>query len=1035
MGGTRDKGARSVGSWRMVRPVDEPIYCPAPSPLGPDDIICPGSDDETDEAAKAAKRLRYEQCGRHYLQGRPIRILSASLRGPFDKDSGWQNPWLPKSSSQYPYNSTDLPAPSAVHYEHDMSVGEPLNKAEDMNPDSNDSIECHLPSPQSHEDLQFIETPSRFERHSLIRSWAEQVREESFEEDPFWAPGHEPVNSNIKPANKRPAEKEWLKRRPTKKKRPDASQGTGLMSTQTTTQTSLSRSSNKKGSGARKRATNRNFEMTTPSSSPDKAPKETLDVTKNQQAPLYDKNRQSISSTTPTAGNTSTSPRKNERVEEQGPGEERTNTAVSNDMCQRQSQERRHHNNNSYETIDFQDCADDSFCYRTRQLNQVIPPLESNTNCSGAPTSPEHGSTIFVRHSSGVKESNSNSNRNFTGADHPRTSKRSNDGLVAVAANAKIGSPIDSTTKPDQDMIKDDEVAPRGRNMTDISAVTSSSSRVIIDRPSGDIESDECTSNLNIPSNTPPTILEVKGSHGISPGPLLDEESTLIGDQLDTEQPGDAQTKKPISVDASKIFRDDDTNHLNKVHDSIDTMSCVAATTLQHEVVESQSEINRPHQSLGGSINNSTAEANVLGSQVMKGSPRIVEEDQIVPAEQQSPWTHLDDLDGSVQLGDDSIGQTKDQDATLPVSLAVPLLKSPAPMHHSPAIRPSQQSPWAPDTMKSVNSGRRGPSPNMSTGLIITVNTESPGEHADYLLPTDQKHSLGSGPPTAMSPGSCTSSRISCGNQRLGLDVTAGEKRAASQTQTSPHTPISQISRQLTPDGEVSIRSFSNFNCSPPRQSIHYPGSSANRSILSSGKDRRTNMDTKSSRRVSFAPLPHEQDGNSDQRSTHSRAESPPPPTPVDLEGEDVDGKYRAHFSIMNRRLSVHKVRKPRYQQRLLPSSSQQRPASPPVDAMARVFQEADMHRLNRVVDVAQSTEADEGKGVEEVEDKSQSPWRQDSQGADDVAAVIGHLDEFLDVWDVNTEMARNRTELGGADKHGAQPNIDINIVLGAGVW
>ncbi|KAH8696345.1 hypothetical protein BGW36DRAFT_380736 [Talaromyces proteolyticus] len=50
-----------------------------------------GSDDELDERARAAKRRRIETLGNSYLQGKPLFIASASLRGPFD--SGWINPW------------------------------------------------------------------------------------------------------------------------------------------------------------------------------------------------------------------------------------------------------------------------------------------------------------------------------------------------------------------------------------------------------------------------------------------------------------------------------------------------------------------------------------------------------------------------------------------------------------------------------------------------------------------------------------------------------------------------------------------------------------------------------------------------------------------------------------------------------------------------------------------------------------------------------------------------------------------------------
>jgi hypothetical protein len=69
----------------------EPYYrTPA---CGPEDIVCPGSDSEETPEETRQKRLRYERQARRYLRGhRPV-LLSASLRGPFSKETGWINPW------------------------------------------------------------------------------------------------------------------------------------------------------------------------------------------------------------------------------------------------------------------------------------------------------------------------------------------------------------------------------------------------------------------------------------------------------------------------------------------------------------------------------------------------------------------------------------------------------------------------------------------------------------------------------------------------------------------------------------------------------------------------------------------------------------------------------------------------------------------------------------------------------------------------------------------------------------------------------
>ncbi|EQL28377.1 hypothetical protein BDFG_08860 [Blastomyces dermatitidis ATCC 26199] len=49
------------------------------------------SDDGLDDAARAAKRRKIERLGQDYLEGKPLFILSAGLKGPLD--NGWMNPW------------------------------------------------------------------------------------------------------------------------------------------------------------------------------------------------------------------------------------------------------------------------------------------------------------------------------------------------------------------------------------------------------------------------------------------------------------------------------------------------------------------------------------------------------------------------------------------------------------------------------------------------------------------------------------------------------------------------------------------------------------------------------------------------------------------------------------------------------------------------------------------------------------------------------------------------------------------------------
>ncbi|RAL12962.1 uncharacterized protein BO97DRAFT_367841 [Aspergillus homomorphus CBS 101889] len=64
--------------------------CSLPPPDNDLDSLA-ASDDDLNPAERVARRRRIEKLAEAYLQGSPLFLLSASLRGPFDK--GWDNPW------------------------------------------------------------------------------------------------------------------------------------------------------------------------------------------------------------------------------------------------------------------------------------------------------------------------------------------------------------------------------------------------------------------------------------------------------------------------------------------------------------------------------------------------------------------------------------------------------------------------------------------------------------------------------------------------------------------------------------------------------------------------------------------------------------------------------------------------------------------------------------------------------------------------------------------------------------------------------
>ncbi|KAE8357012.1 hypothetical protein BDV28DRAFT_1440 [Aspergillus coremiiformis] len=104
---------------RPVSPLSLETCSPPTSNLDIDGIL--GSDDELNEQERAAQRRRIEKLAESYLQGKPLFILSASLRGPLDR--GWVNPWKkkrkPSSTSSrktsQPSKATEIPASPVIH--------------------------------------------------------------------------------------------------------------------------------------------------------------------------------------------------------------------------------------------------------------------------------------------------------------------------------------------------------------------------------------------------------------------------------------------------------------------------------------------------------------------------------------------------------------------------------------------------------------------------------------------------------------------------------------------------------------------------------------------------------------------------------------------------------------------------------------------------------------------------------------------------------------------------------------------------------
>ncbi|KNG88898.1 hypothetical protein ANOM_002589 [Aspergillus nomiae NRRL 13137] len=104
---------------RPVSPLTLETCSPPTSDLDNSGLL--GSDDELNDEELDAQRQRIEKLAESYLQGKPLFILSASLRGRFDE--GWVNPWKtnrkrtipPDHKTIRPPKEPEIPASPVIH--------------------------------------------------------------------------------------------------------------------------------------------------------------------------------------------------------------------------------------------------------------------------------------------------------------------------------------------------------------------------------------------------------------------------------------------------------------------------------------------------------------------------------------------------------------------------------------------------------------------------------------------------------------------------------------------------------------------------------------------------------------------------------------------------------------------------------------------------------------------------------------------------------------------------------------------------------
>ncbi|TIC97274.1 hypothetical protein CH35J_007612 [Colletotrichum higginsianum] len=276
--------------------------------------------------------------------------------------------------------------------------------------------------------------------------------------------------------------------------------------------------------------------------------------------------------------------------------------------------------------------------------------------------------------------------------------------------------------------------------------------------------------------------------------------------------------------------------------------------------------------------------------------------------------------------------------------------------------------------------------------------------------------------PSSLSPSIFTISFTPAG-KRVSEAQQPFDAEAATSSSPEPVFPIKSFKNFMSPSPERPRRR-------PNKISLSDGNLPSTQHLIAATTDNPWHSVPKSSKRVRWAPLLHEDDGEEGgcpQTPTGPRASSPPPEMAVaDLPTGNKD-QFQRHFRVVSQRKNLR--------HHLLPSASQQMLKSPSPMAMAEAFVAADSFRAPQGPDAVISV------------DTTPVPNNAESQESamDDVDDVLRNLNEFIEMVDIETDLARAKDEeqenkrrrqqqsqsLGGTFANG----LNLDGMMDAGVW
>jgi hypothetical protein len=185
---------------------DEPLYCEAVHDKE-DDGFYSGSEDDHYEGP-LHRRLHIEKKAIDFLSGNVPILISAALRGPFDRRQ-WNNPWRSTRAESHAEPCRAQP-PQPI---------QTVVVAQEGLPDTQGTSLYPLPSPEITNPPSTKKNPYMDEQgYSRIKTWREAVKSTTAFKDPFWQSQQAEKVGN-RPARKRSADSKWLHKRDWKRQR------------------------------------------------------------------------------------------------------------------------------------------------------------------------------------------------------------------------------------------------------------------------------------------------------------------------------------------------------------------------------------------------------------------------------------------------------------------------------------------------------------------------------------------------------------------------------------------------------------------------------------------------------------------------------------------------------------------------------------------------------------------------------------------------------------------------------------------------